>query len=106
MKILIEITPQGSISFVSKAWEGRTSDKFLKENCGILRNLIPGDLIMAVRCFTMQETLMSQRVGLAITAFTKGKKQLDPVDVEKTRGITNVRIDVERVIGFLSIYWC
>ena len=36
-----------------------------------------------------------------IPAFTKGKAQLDPIDVEKTRGIANVRIHVERVIGLL-----
>ena len=36
-----------------------------------------------------------------IPAFTKGKDQLDPVDVESTRGIANVRIHVERVIGLL-----
>ena len=29
------------------------------------------------------------------------KEQLDPVDVENTRGIANVRIHVERVIGLL-----
>ena len=34
-----------------------------------------------------------------IPAFAKGKSQLDPVDVEKPRGIANVRIHVERVIG-------
>ena len=33
--------------------------------------------------------------------FTKGKSQLDPVDVEKTRGIASVRIHVERMIGLL-----
>ena len=41
IKVLIGITPQGTISFVSHAWGGRTSDKFLTENCGILDKLVP-----------------------------------------------------------------
>ena len=101
VKVLIGITPQGTISFVSKAWGGRTSDKFLTENCGMLNKLLPGDLVLADRGFTIQENVMFQRAELAIPAFTRGKDQLDPVDVEKTRGIANVRIHVERVIGLL-----
>ena len=50
VKILVGITPQGSISFVSNVWGGG---------------------------------------------------QLDPVDVEQTCGIANVRIHVERVTGLL-----
>ena len=29
IKVLIGITPQGTISYVSEAWSGRSSDKFL-----------------------------------------------------------------------------
>ena len=101
VKVLIGITPQGTISFVSKAWGGRTSDKFLTENCGIMEKLLPGDLVMADRGFTIHESLVFKQAELAIPAFTRGKDQLDPVDVEKTRGIANVRIHVERVIGLL-----
>ena len=101
VKVLIGITPQGTISFVSKAWGGRTSDKFLTENCGILEKLLPGDLVLADRGFTIQESLMFKQAQLSIPAFTHGKDQLDPVDVEKTRSIANVQIHVERVIGLL-----
>ena len=104
VKVLIGITPQGTISYVSQPWGGRTSDKFLTENCGILNKLLPGDLVLADCGFTIAESVMFQQAQLAIPAFTKGKDQLDPVDVEKTRGISNVRIHVERVIG-LNIVW-
>ena len=56
---------------------------------------------MADRGFTIHETVMFQQAQLTIPAFTRGKDQLDPVDVEKTRAIANVRIHVERVIGLL-----
>ena len=56
---------------------------------------------MADRGFTIRESLMYHRAGLAIPAFIKGKDQLDPVDVERTRGIANVQIHVERIIGLL-----
>ncbi|PFX16143.1 hypothetical protein AWC38_SpisGene19597 [Stylophora pistillata] len=101
VKILVGITPQGSISFASNAWGGRTSDKFLTDNCGILKKLLPGDLVMADRGFTIQESLIFHGAELATPAFTRGKDQLDPVDVEGTRGIANVRIHVERIIGLL-----
>ena len=101
IKILIGITPQGSICFVSEAWGGRTSDKYLTENCGFLEHLLPGDMVMADREFTIAESVGLKQAKLVIPAFTKGKSQLDPVDVEKTRGIANVRIHVERVIGLL-----
>ena len=101
IKVLIGITPQGTISYVSEAWGGRTSDKFLTENCGILSKLVPGDMVMADRGFTIHESVAFKGAKLVIPAFTKGKDQLDPVDVETTRGIASVRIHVERVIGLL-----
>ena len=101
VKVLIGITPQGTICFVSETWGGRTSDKFLTENCGILNNLLPGDLVLADRGFTVHESVSFRQANLNIPAFTKGKDQLDPIDVEKTRKIATVRIHVERIIGVL-----
>lgn len=40
MKYLTGITPQGVISFISKGWGGRASDKHITENCGLLNKLL------------------------------------------------------------------
>lgn len=101
VKVLIRITPQGSVCFTSKAWGGRTSDKYLTERCGLLDNLKAGDLVLADRGFTIRESVALYQAQLAIPAFTKGKNQLDPFDVERTRGIADVRIHMARVIGLL-----
>ena len=63
--------------------------------------MFPGDLVLADKGFTVHESVWYYQANLNIPAFTKGKSQLDPIDVEKTRNIANVRIHMERVIGVL-----
>ena len=101
VKLLIGITPQGVVSFISKAWGGRTSDKYLTEHCGILRHLLPGDVVLADRGFDISDSVGIYQATLKIPAFTRGKSQLMPMDVEDTRKMANVRIHVERVIGLV-----
>ena len=99
MKYLIGITPQGTVSFISKGWGGRTSDKHLTERSGFLDHLNPGDVILADRGFDVADSVGLYNAELKIPAFTRGKKQLGPVELESTRGLASVRIHVERVIG-------
>jgi len=99
VKVLMGITPQGVVSFVSETWGGRVSDKHLTDNCGILRKLLPGDVVLADRGFDIAESVGMMQASLHIPAFTKGKAQLSALEVENTRTIANVRIHVERVIG-------
>ena len=81
---------------------GRTNIRqIFTESCGILNKLLPWNLVLADRGFTIVEGMMLQQAQLAIPPFTKGKGQLYIVDNEKTRGIANVRIHVESVIGLL-----
>jgi len=101
VKFLIGITPQGVVSFISKGWGGRASDKYVTEHCNFLDNILPGDLVLADRGFDIADSVGSVCGSLKIPAFTKGKDQLSPLDVETTRKIANVRIHVERVIGLV-----
>ncbi|XP_070390159.1 uncharacterized protein [Dermacentor albipictus] len=101
VKYLIGIAPQGSITYISKGWGRRTSDKLLTERCGIQNNLQPGDTVLADRGFTIADAVGIHCAQLEVRAFTKGERQLTAWEVEKTRKIANVRIHVKRVIGLL-----
>ena len=101
VKFLIGITPQGVISFVSKGWGGRVSDKLLTENCGLLSHLNYGDQILADRGFNVQELVGLYCAEIVVPPFTRGKKQLSRLEIDKARQLSRVRIHVERVIGLL-----
>ena len=46
MKFLIGITPQGTISCLSKCVGGRMSDKEITEEFGLLQHLLPGSYLL------------------------------------------------------------
>ena len=118
LKFLIGITPQGTVSFVSKCAGGRMSDKEITQTCGLLRHLLPGkiytgrykssntyfvgDLVLADRGFTCNDKARIILAEVKIPPFTKGVKQLEKQDVDWSRELSVVRIHVERVIGLLK----
>ena len=61
VKFLIGITPQGSVSFILKGWGGRVP------------MFLPGDVILANRGFTIQDSAGMHCVEVKILAFTRGK---------------------------------
>ena len=80
---------------------GRTPDKYLTDNCGILENLLAQDVVLADRGFDIGESTAIFGATVEIPTFTKGKKQLSAFDVERSRKLASVRVHVERVIGLL-----
>lgn len=99
IKYLFGFTPQGTVSYIPNAWGGRASDKYfiITEICDFLGKKNPGDLILADRSFNIQTTLACKMAHVKIPAFTHGKSQLDPVELETIKTIAHVRIHVERV---------
>ena len=75
-KVLLGITPQGVVSFVSNCWGGRVSDKHLTENNGLLQKLLLGDIVLTDCGFDIAESVGTVQAKLHIPAFTKGKSQL------------------------------
>ncbi len=57
VKFLIGVAPQGVISYISAAWGGRVSDKYLTEHCGILNKLLPEDIVLADRGFDIADSV-------------------------------------------------
>ncbi|XP_065887592.1 uncharacterized protein [Dysidea avara] len=82
---------------ISRCMGGRASDKHITEHCGILKKLLPGDIILADRGFDIAESVGLMQAKLHIPAFAKGKSQLSPLEVEETRSIANSTLPIQFV---------
>ena len=105
IKVFIACTPTGAISYLSSAWGGRVSDIDLVRQSGFISSNfhLPGDQILADRGFMLEEDFaVTCSAELIIPSFTRGKKQMEARDVEKSRKIARVRVHIERVIGALK----
>ena len=102
IKFLIAVAPHGAITFLSKCWGGRATDKCITEQSGFLRLLDPGDVILADRGFDIADDLRIYGARLELPSFTRGKKQLSLEEVVYSKRLSKVRIHVERVIGLLK----
>lgn len=98
-KGLIGISPAGNVTFVSELYAGRTSDKERTNDCGILKLSEPGDVIMADRGFTIEQSDLPNGVTVNIPPFlTDESHQLINSAEVTTRRIAHERIHVERAI--------
>ena len=55
--------------------------------------------MLADRGFDIGEDVARMLASLKIPAFTRGREQLSPKDIEETHQLANVRIHIERVVG-------
>ncbi|KAL7387754.1 hypothetical protein ABVT39_000377 [Epinephelus coioides] len=104
VKYLMAVSPSGIIMFISDAYSGKCSDRYITQNSGFLDYLRAGDEVMGDRGFMVRDLLEECRVNLIIPAFTRRGCQLTNEGVTRTRHIAHARIHVERTIRRLKVY--
>ena len=102
-KGLLGISPAGYPTFVSELYAGRSSDKQVTKDCGILTLLESGDDIMADRGFDIADD-MPAGVGLNIPPFLNGASQLSLNAENETRKVAALRVHVERAIQRIKCF--
>lgn len=101
-KGLVGVAPNGVITYVSELYAGATSDKKIVEHCGILKELEPGDLILADKGFLIKD-LLPAGVSLNIPPFLS-TPQFTEEQVLRTETIARARIHVERAIQRMKVF--
>jgi hypothetical protein len=104
LRVLIGISPNGALMYVSNAFEGCISDKEIVIQSGFLDKLHRGDLVMADRGFVIRDVLNERGVDLNIPPFLSGRKSFTPQEEAQTKLIAKVRIHVEGAIERLKKY--
>lgn len=106
-KFLVGISPQMGITYVSRMYGGRASDKFITgDSKNLLKNLDDDKgAVMADRGFLVEGILDDMGVKLYMPAF-KGsdRPQLSAHEGEVSEKISNVRIHIERAIQRIKTY--
>lgn len=102
VKFLIAMSPHGAVSFISNAFVGRCSDRFIGQNSGFLDLLQPGDVVLADKGFDFADLIALRGARLNIPTFLRKNQQMNPLDLERDKQVTSLRVHVERIIGVLK----
>lgn len=104
-KFLISVTPAGMINHVSKAYPGRTSDKFIFNNENLIDKFEPYcEAVMVDKGFLIQKETQEKCIVLHIPPFLKNQKQLTSDQASLNYDIAKARVHVERVNQRIKIF--
>ncbi|XP_062535329.1 uncharacterized protein LOC134204527 isoform X2 [Armigeres subalbatus] len=101
-KFLIAMNSNGSVAFISQAYGGRCSDRFIAKDCGFLDILEQDDVVLADKGFDIKDMIASKGAILNIPTFLRKDVQMNPLNMEQDKQITCLRAHVERLIGVLK----
>ena len=102
LKKLIVCTKSGSISFMSTAYGGSCTDRYITEDTQIARKFTPGMMVLFDKGFNVQDLFLPYHVKCVIPPFVRMKRQFTRSEVYHGKRISKARIHIERVIGRLK----
>ena len=103
-KFLVSCAPNSTITFVSKAYGGRASDKQVTISSGYLDLHDPYDTIMADKGFNISDECAARRLILQVPPGLRGQSQMSVSAVKKTKKVANLRILIEQVIRRMKTF--
>lgn len=103
VKFLVSITPGGLISFVSDAYSGKSSDKFIFNSEKLIEKFEENDAIMVDKGFAILQEITEKGLILVRPTFSKGG-QFEKDEVIENTKVAVARVHVERVIQRLKIF--
>lgn len=90
VKFMVGVAPSGLITFVSRGYGGRSSDKAIFEQSNIVNKLIPGrDELMVDKGFIIVHICNTFRIKVIRPPFLRKKKQFTPEEAVITRKNTS-----------------
>lgn len=98
VKVLIGVTPNGAVSYISDVYGGRASDIFIVQDCSFLNCRQHNDEVMADRGFKNKDMLAFHQCTLSTPPSRHSNLKMTAKGVKGTSKIANVRIYIEQAI--------
>lgn len=104
VKFMTGVSPAGLITFISKPYGGRASDKIIFENSNLIDKLEENSSIMVDKGFLIDSICAEHNIKLYRPPFLRSKKQLDENESQYNTKIAAARVHIERTNQRIKIF--
>ncbi|KAK4879519.1 hypothetical protein RN001_007665 [Aquatica leii] len=104
IKFMTGVSPSGVISYISKAYGGRASDKIIFEQSKLFEIIEPQSAMMVDKGFLIDDLCALHGIKLYRPPFLKQKKQLSSEEAQRNAEIAAARVHIERSNQRLKIF--
>lgn len=96
-KFLVGISPGGLITYISKPYGGRASDKIIFEQSGLVNKMSKFDAVMVDKGFLIDTICDSQSIKVIRPPFLRNKNKFTKEESLLTKNIAKARVHIERI---------